>query len=58
MDITKGAHLMGAVGALAPKVFLPRPEIIYIYVLHFSALPRTYLVRATSPLSPDWRHWV
>ena len=27
-------------------------------VLHFSAPPRTYLVRATPPLSPDWRHCI
>ena len=28
--LNNGAELMGAVGAFAPTVFLPRPEIIYI----------------------------
>ena len=32
---------MGAVGALAPTVFLPRPEIIHISVPLFSAPPRS-----------------
>ena len=34
-EMIKGAHLMGAVGALAPTVFWPRPEIIYISVPFF-----------------------
>ena len=38
--------------ALAPPLFLPRPELKYIYVFHTSAPPRTYLVRATLLLSP------
>ena len=42
--------------ARAPPLFLPRPEIIYIYVLHFSAPPWTNLVRAPPPLSPDRRY--
>ena len=28
--INNGAELMGAVGALAPTVFLPRPEVVLI----------------------------
>ena len=42
LEIGKGAELMGAVGALAPTVFLPRPEIIYISVPLF--LPRPEVV--------------
>ena len=35
---------MGAVGALAPTVFLPRPEIIHISVyLFFCPAPKLYL---------------
>ena len=52
MIIINGAKL-GV--ARAPPLFLPRPELKYIYVLHTSAPPRTYLVRATLLLSPDWR---
>ena len=42
--------------AHATPRFLPRLEIIYINVLHYSAPPQTYLLRATLLLSPDWRH--
>ena len=55
--IFNGAKLGVAPVARAPPLFLPRPELKYIYVLHTSAPPRTYLVRATLLLSPDWRHW-
>ena len=55
--IYNGAKLGVAPVARAPPLFLPRPELKYIYVLHTSAPPRTYLVRATLLLSPDWRHW-
>ena len=41
-----GAELMGAVGALAPTVFLPRPEIIHISVPLFSAPPEVVLILA------------
>ena len=41
LKIYNGAELMGAVGALAPTVFLPRPEIIHISVPLFSAPPRS-----------------
>ena len=35
---------MGAVGAIAPTVFLPRPEIIHISVyLFFCPAPKLYL---------------
>ena len=51
-----GAKLDVAPVARAPPLFLPCPELKYIYVLHTSAPPRTYLVRATLLLSPDWRH--
>lgn len=40
--MSKGAHLMGAVGALAPTVFLPRPEIIHICIPLF--LPRPEVI--------------
>ena len=58
LEIFNGAKLGVAPVARAPPLFLPRPELKYIYVLHTSAPPRTYLVRATLLLSPDWRHWV
>ena len=54
--ISNGAKLDVAPVARAPPLFLPRPELKYIYVLHTSAPPRTYLVCATLLLSPDWRH--
>ena len=53
---SNGAKLAVAAVACATPLFLPHPEIIYIYVLHFSAPPRTYFVHATPPLNPDWRH--
>ena len=51
-----GAKLAVASVARATPLFLPCPEIIYINVLHYSAPPRTYLLRATPPLCPNWRH--
>ena len=54
--ICNGAKLAVASVACATPLSLPRPEIIYINVLHYSAPPRTYLLRATPPLCPDWRH--
>ena len=54
--IVNGAKLAVASVARATPLFLPHPEIIYIYVLHYSAPPPTYLLRATPPLCPDWRH--
>ena len=57
LKIYNGAKLGVAPVAHAPPLFLPRPELKYIYVPHTSAPPRTYLVRATLLLSPDWRHW-
>ena len=55
--IFNGAKLGVAPVARAPPLFLPRPEIKYIYVLYFSAPPWTYLVHAPPPLRPNWRHW-
>ena len=55
--MSNGAKQGVAPVARAPPLFLPRPELKYIYVLHTSAPPRTYLVRATLLLSPNWRHW-
>ena len=52
-----GAKLGVAPVARATPLFLPRPEFMYINMLHISALPRTYLVCAPPILSPDWRHW-
>ena len=46
--ILNGAELMGAVGALAPTVFLPRPEIIYISIPLF--LPRPEVVLILAPM--------
>ena len=51
-----GAKLAIASVARATPLFLPRPEIIYINLLHYSALPQTYLLHATPPLCPDWHH--
>ena len=42
--------------ARATPLFLPRPEITYINVVHYSAPPRTYLLRATPLFRPLWRH--
>ena len=55
-NIIIGAKLAVAPVARATPLFLPRPEIIYINVLHFSAPPRTYLVSATPLFRPLWRH--
>ena len=55
--IVNGAKLAVASVARATPLFLPHPEIIYyINVLHYSAPPRTYLLHATPPLCPNWRH--
>ena len=55
--MSNGTKLAVAPVARATPLFLPRPEIIYIKVVHYSAPPRTYLLRATLPFCPDWRHW-
>ena len=54
--MTIGAKLAVAPVARATPLFLPRPEIIYINVVHYSAPPRTYLLRATPLFRPLWRH--
>ena len=54
--MSNGAELMGAVGALAPTVFLPRPEIIHISVPLFSAPPRSCTYTCTHAFSPVRRH--
>ena len=53
-----GAKLAVAPVARATPLFLPRPEIIYINVVHYSAPPRTYLLRATPLFRPLWRHCI
>ena len=50
--INNGTKLGVAPVAHAPPLFLPRPELKYIYVLHTSAPPRTYLV-PDGPDGPD-----
>ena len=55
--IGKGVKLMGAVGALAPTVFLPRPEIIHICVPLFLPCPEVINIRAPTLFSPVWRQW-
>ena len=50
--ICNGAELMGAVGALAPTVFLPRPEIIHISVPLFLPRPEVVLILAPMLFSP------
>ena len=56
--IANGAKLGVAAVARATPLFLPRPEIMYINMLHISAPPRTYLVCAPPVLSPVWRYWL
>ena len=51
-NMTKGVKLMGAVGALAPTVFLPRPEIIHICVPLFLPRPEVIYIRAPTLFSP------
>ena len=53
--MSNGAHLTSATSAIAPPLFLPRPEIMYKYVLHFFCPAGIYLVRAPPLLSPDGR---
>ena len=48
----KGAELMGAVGALAPTVFLPHPEIIHISVPLFLPRPEVVSILAPTLFSP------
>ena len=49
---------MGAVGALAPTVFLPRPEIIHINVPLFLPRPEILYIRAPTLFSPVGRQCV
>ena len=35
MVLGNGTHLTSATSAIAPPLFLPRPESMYKYVLHF-----------------------
>ena len=50
--IANGAKLGVAAVARATPLFLPRPEIMYINMLHNSAPPRTYLVCAPPLFAP------
>ena len=43
---------MGAVGALAPTVFLPRPKIMHISVPLFLPRPEVVLILAPTLFSP------
>ena len=49
---------MGAVGALAPTVFLPRPEIIHISVPLFLPRPEVVLILAPTLFSPVRRQCI
>ena len=49
---SKGAELMGTVGALAPTVFLPHPEIIHISVPLFLPRPEVVSILAPTLFSP------
>ena len=49
---------MGAVGALAPTVFLPRPEIIHISVPLFLPRPEVVLILAPMLFSPVRRQCI
>ena len=48
---------MGAVGALAPTVFLPRPEIIHINAYLFLPRPEVVFIHAPTLLSSVGRQW-
>ena len=56
--IIKGAKLMGAVGALAPTVFLPCPEIMHISVPLFLPRPEVVLILAPTLFSPVRRQCI
>ena len=49
---------MGAVGALAPTVFLPRPEIIHICVPLFLPRPEVIYIHAPTLFSPVGRQCI
>ena len=49
---------MDAVGALAPTVFLPRPEIIHISVPLFLPRPEVVLILAPTLFSPVRRQCI
>ena len=55
--MSRGAELMGAVGALAPTVFLLCPKIIHISVPLFLTRPEVVLILAPAPrlFIPDQR---
>ena len=57
-SIFNGAKLMGVVGALAPTVFLPCPEIIHISVPLFLHRPEVVLILAPTLFSPVRRQCV
>ena len=48
---------MGAVGALAPTVFLPCPEITHISVPSFLPSPEVVLILSPTLFTPVWRQW-
>ena len=59
--MSKGAKLVGAVGARAPTLFLPRPEFASIFspfrgknTPKFPAPPHC----APTLFRPDWRPWL
>ena len=58
MGMINGAKLMGAVGALAPTVFLPRPEIIQISVPLFLPRPEVVLILTPTLFSPVRRQCI
>ena len=49
---------MGAVGALAPTVFLPRPEIIHTSVPLFLPRPEVVFICAPTLFSPIGRQYI
>ena len=52
--ITNGAHLTSATSAIAPPLFLPRPEIMYIYVLHFFCPAPNIFSKCTTTFKLRW----
>ena len=58
IQIYKGAKLVGATGAHAPVVFIPRPEIIDICASLFVFLPEVLYIGAPLLFSPVWRQCV
>ena len=52
--ILNGAHLTSATSAIAPPLFLPCPEIMYKYVLHFFCPAPNLFSTCTTTFKLQW----